>query len=201
MNLKTLCEALSQNCEYFLKIRCGFEYEEREKNQLMTDDPEKISSLDLSNLLRALWNMHIDGIDKEQWQIPVQRVRILPVNGQQFLDNAVSLIEELEAALENAGISPEFLKEETAQECTLPLTIQTPENQSHAVTLSGRIVLPEKWQTASLRTVLRFSSFNAEKLLLFYLEHLLISAVYEKNITSLIFFATRKNQSIILYKN
>ena len=197
MNLKTLCEALSQNCEYFFKIRCGFEYEEREKNQLMTDDPEKISSLDLSNLLRALWNMHIDGIDKEQWQIPVQRVRILPVNGQQFLDNAVSLIEELEAALANAGISPEFLKEETAQECTLPLTIQTPENQSHSVTLSGRIVLPEKWQTASLRTVLRFSSFNAEKLLLFYLEHLLISAVYEKNITSLIFFATRKQEKKI----
>ena len=191
MSLKTLCEALSQNCEYFFKLRCGFEYEGKEKTQLMTDDPEALSKLEQSNLLRALWNMHLDGIDKKQWHIPVKKARILPVNGQQILVDAISLIEAAETALAEDGIVPADLKNETALECRCQLTV----NKTHNITLSSTIVLPENWQKKQCRTLLRFSSFSPDKALTFYLEQLLLAAVCDESISGLISFVTRVKEN------
>jgi exonuclease V gamma subunit len=50
MSLSTLSGMLTQNCEAFFKLRCGFSHDAAQKNQLLTDDPESLSALDNASL-------------------------------------------------------------------------------------------------------------------------------------------------------
>jgi exonuclease V gamma subunit len=184
---------LSQNCEAFFKLRCGFSHDAAQKNQLLTDDPESLSALDNAVLLRSLWNMRLDDIPQQEQQKLIEKARILPVNGSKILDDAHAILNKAASTVRKHY--PDFmrnLKGETALECRCQLTVPQESGNSHDVTLMSRLPLPANCLTDRVRLVLRFSSCSPEKKLNCYLEHLLLNAVRPEEICGMLLFISEK---------
>ena len=119
MSLYTLAELLTRNCKSFFKYRYGFEYSAKEKTALVSDDPETLSPLDNSLLLKALWALRLDkNIPETEWIKYVEKARFLPVNGQELFDNAAGIIANAGAQTKlGSGIRKLFSKEKKEAQC------------------------------------------------------------------------------------
>ena len=185
MSISLLQQFLCRQSEAFFKLRYGFDYAPEEKTQLMTDDPDSLSPLDESKLLRALLNMHIAAIPPGEWLSRVEKARLLPVNGQDLFDRGRTLV---------AGI-PEKVADQLRKQ--IPLKCSCSLNAAgHPLQLYGTLEYPvlSDPETELRRTVLLCSSAAPEKLLRAYLEHLLLSSAFPgRQVTgTLIFLKDRK---------
>ena len=193
MSLYTLGELLTQNCKSFFKYRYGFEYSAKEKTALVSDDPETLSPLDNSLLLKALWGLRLDeNIPETEWIKYVEKARFLPVNGQELFDNAASLIGSVDERIVRQ------FRNQTTLECKVSLSVPVldPPETNHKITLHGTIRLPGDWESRDsfCRTELLTSSSKPEKKLKFYLEQLLLAAFLPgKKVSGIFYPLTEKN--------
>jgi exodeoxyribonuclease V gamma subunit len=190
MSLSTLLDLLTLNCKSFYLERYGFEYSAREQDVLVSDDPEELSPLDNSALLKALWSLRLDeDIPETDWLRYVQKARFLPVNGEEIFDNAATCVKQVDDM-----IAGQF-KDQTALECKVPLTVPLI-NQLHEITLYGTLRLPGDWKSSNTlcRAELLTSSSRPEKKLKFYLEQLLLAAFLpEKEISGILYPIKEQN--------
>ena len=160
MHINKLCELLTQNCEGFFKIRCGFDYEKYEKQPPQTDDPETLGPLDTSTVQKGLWSMRVAGIPQDKWRPFVERVRLLPVNGKSTYTELEQTVTDLPEELVEA------FKTQTALLC---------EQTFCGVTLFSTLEFPRSTGDNICRYMVLFSHSSGEKLFQFYLEHLLLT--------------------------